>query len=132
MEKQNLGFAFISMAIAVLLGAMAAHALKELITPNQLNSFQTGVRYQVYHSLAIIIITTASPFIKTKFYHLGITFMKIGILVFSGSIYLLAIKDILGIAPIKTVLGPITPLGGIFLIVSWVLLAVGTFKKVNH
>ena len=112
--------------LAIILGAFGAHALKEVLTPERLASFETGVKYQMYHGLAFLIVGLLADrfnFSVKSFFTVAI----IGIVLFSGSIYLLAMQDVLGIK--MSFLGPITPLGGVLLITSWGMLLVKTVRK---
>jgi len=118
-----------SMAIGVALGALAAHGLKPLLTEASMESFQTGVRYQIIHSLALIILGGMDLQHSRKV--LVFRLMLIGMICFSGSIYLLSMKDIIGTTGITAIIGPITPLGGILLISSWVLLGLGIKDKTS-
>lgn len=125
MKKTYLSVAAFSMAIAVILGAMGAHALESLLSADQLDSYKTAVRYQVWHSLAIfIVMIIPSGFISDKARSRVALFFAGGIVLFSFSIYLLALKSVLHIESIAAVLGPITPLGGVLLISGWVILGV--------
>ena len=108
-------------AVAVLLGAMGAHALKNLIAPDKLLSFETGVRYQFYHSIALLAIAGLQHNFKSKFYNYSALFFVIGIVLFSGSIYLLSIRELINI-PHLIILGPVTPFGGISFIIGWLFL----------
>lgn len=101
---------------AVILGAFAAHALKEQLTADQLMSFQTGIRYQMYHALFLILIGWQEKIDLSMVGKLVIA----GVILFSFSIYLLSIKSMIGIESLS-LLGPITPIGGLLLIVSWLL-----------
>lgn len=121
----------ISGAIAVALGALGAHWLKTRLGPDQLTGFETGVRYHLMHVLAMFVCVMLSEQIQSRFIRYAQTFFFWGIILFSGSIYLLTTRFLLD-APWLSVLGPITPLGGICLITGWVLIAVaGITKKVN-
>lgn len=112
-----------------MLGAFGAHALKSKITSDQLQVFETGVRYQFYHSLALLVV----GLISLKFEHGGIRmaawlFMA-GIVLFSGSLYLLSNREWLGIEGWKSILGPVTPLGGLCFIAGWISLAWAAFRS---
>lgn len=105
--------------IAVLLGALGAHSLKNILSDSQLNSFETGVRYQLFHAITLLILSLN----KEKFNHhlkKSITLMTIGVCLFSFSIYLLSTQYILGAS--LSFLGPITPIGGLLLVSSWIIL----------
>ncbi|MBC8510487.1 MAG: DUF423 domain-containing protein [Cryomorphaceae bacterium] len=101
---------------AVILGAFGAHALKEVLSESQLNSFQTGIRYQFFHGLAILILSLNSKQFTDRLSSI-IKIMSAGIILFSFSIYLLNIQDLVGFS--MSYLGPITPIGGLLLITSW-------------
>lgn len=104
---------------AIVLGAFGAHALKKLLTEAQLVSFETAVKYQMYHALFLVFLASTSFFgEKEKTVAFGLTLA--GVLFFSGSIYLLSTQSITGL---KTkLLGPITPIGGLLLIGAWTYL----------
>ncbi|WP_430411525.1 DUF423 domain-containing protein [Kordia sp.] len=125
MRKKILVTGAILGCLAVILGAFGAHALKKVLTIDQLNSFETGVRYQMYHALLLLFIGVA-PYISAKAQKLIYVFILWGIILFSGSIYLLATKDVTGF-DISTI-GIITPIGGTLLIVAWILMIVSFFK----
>ena len=102
---------------AVILGAFGAHALKEVLSESQLSSFQTGVRYQFFHGLAILILSFNMNYFTKRLSSI-IKIMSVGIILFSISIYLLNIQDLVGFS--MSYLGPITPIGGLLLITSWI------------
>jgi len=104
---------------AVILGAFGAHTLKQVLTENQLNSFQTGINYQFLHGLAILILSLNATHFTDRLNTL-LKMMSAGVILFSFSIYLLTLQHILGIS--LSFLGPITPIGGLLIIGSWVLL----------
>ena len=115
-------------AIAVILGALGAHALKNILAPEQLLSFETGVKYQMYHALLLVILSLAIKPTSSKYLLTAVNLIFLGVILFSGSIYLLTIKNILGMEFLKFV-GPITPIGGILIVVGWVLLILEGLKK---
>ncbi len=110
------------LAVTIAIGAFGAHGLKEILDAPALNTFEVGVRYQMYHALGILIlgiVPSISQNLKQKIFWLFI----IGILFFSGSIYLLSMNSIL---PFETsVIGFVTPLGGLFFIMGWFFFAYG-------
>ena len=116
MDKKIILTAIFLGLTAIILGAFGAHALKKTLTEAQLQSFEVGVRYQMYHALFLLFIGVFT-FLNEK-ERLIIFWLTIsGILFFSGSIYLLATN---GITNLKTKwLGPITPIGGLLLISAW-------------
>jgi len=109
-------------ALAVTLGAFGAHGLKSQVSEKLYHTFQTGVSYHFYHVFAILIIGVLYQNITEKFAKFAFLFFAIGILLFSGSLYLLATRTLLGIEH-WTWLGPLTPIGGVFFILGWILLA---------
>ena len=112
--------------IAIILGAFGAHALKKILSVEQLSTFETGVRYQMYHSLFLILIATFSELtVKTKktIYYLVVS----GVVFFSGSIYLLATNDLTPLN-FKTI-GFVTPIGGLLLILGWGVLLLNILRK---
>ncbi|WP_353149175.1 DUF423 domain-containing protein [Flavobacterium sp.] len=116
MEKKILLAACTLGFLAIIFGAFGAHALKKILSIEQLNSFETGVKYQMYHALFLLFIgTTQIITLKEKaiIFYLTIT----GILFFSGSIYVLTTNGLTGIK--SKLIGPITPIGGLILILSW-------------
>ncbi len=113
-------------ASAVLLGAFGAHYLKTIFIPEMLSSFETGIKYQFYHSIVLLFISIA-PFENNQKSVLQKLF-SIGILLFSGSIYLLCLLKTYQIENIKAI-GILTPIGGLFLIFAWSTMAFFTFKK---
>jgi uncharacterized membrane protein YgdD (TMEM256/DUF423 family) len=115
-------------ALGVILGAFGAHALKDKLQPEQIQIFETGVRYQMYHSLAIIFLFLAGDKLQSSWLVYSGWFLIIGVILFSGSIYLLACRELLGIDSWKRILGPVTPLGGLSLIAGWGCLIVAALK----
>ena len=127
MRKTFLRLGSLFAMLAVMLGAFGAHGLQEVILPERMITYETGVRYQFYHALAIVMIGTLYYFGKKSFLrYAGWSFIA-GILCFSGSLYLLSLSDILEVP--AEILGPITPIGGTFFIAGWVLLFLATFQR---
>lgn len=111
--KINLAITSALGLLAVVLGAFGAHALKETLSPEQLNSFETAVRYQFYHVFVVLIVNMYSGFSVTQKKWLSILFF-VGIVLFSGSIYLIQLTAITA-----KQIWFVTPLGGVFLIAGW-------------
>ena len=114
--------------LGVALGAFGAHALKQVLTPDLLQTFETGVKYQFYHSFALLatgIAFTAFPYKQLK---LASIFFIIGILLFSGSLYALTLLKMNGEVGLGGV-GILTPIGGLFFILGWLFLLIGFLKK---
>jgi uncharacterized membrane protein YgdD (TMEM256/DUF423 family) len=109
-------------ALAVAIGAFGAHGLKELVGPEELATFNTGVRYHFYHvfAMGLAAVLMAQPNLNQKRLTQASWAWVTGILLFSGSLYLLTLEQQIGIP--SSILGPITPIGGLFFIGGWVLL----------
>jgi uncharacterized membrane protein YgdD (TMEM256/DUF423 family) len=109
--------------LSVLLGAFGAHSLKEILSPNMLANFQTGVQYQMFHSLGLIAIgLIAAHFPKSRHLVRAGWSMLVGIVLFSGSLYVLSISGI-------TMLGMVTPFGGVAFLIGWLFLALAVRNK---
>jgi uncharacterized membrane protein YgdD (TMEM256/DUF423 family) len=130
MRKKATVFASISGCIAVILGALGAHALSNyvesgVISEKMLHAYETAVHYQLLHSIAIIAIVALQ--LKFPMYFKPIIYLMMGgIILFSGSIYLMVMGDFLKIN--MNWVGPVTPLGGLCLIGSWFVLFLSALK----
>jgi uncharacterized membrane protein YgdD (TMEM256/DUF423 family) len=126
MDKKIISTGAILGMIAIILGAFGAHALKKVLSMEELSTFETGVRYQMYHALFLIfigIINELSQKAKKIIYNLVV----FGVLLFSGSIYVLATNSLTSF-DFKTI-GFITPIGGLLLILAWGVLLFHTLMK---
>lgn len=121
--NKNLTLAAVLGMVTVILGAFGAHRLKEILSPESLESFETGVRYMMYHVLVVLILNS-NNLIDTKQKNRLSALFFMGILLFSGSIFVIT----LGLVPASSIWF-ITPLGGVLLIIGWALLAFSFFKK---
>ncbi len=110
--------------IAVIFGAFGAHALKAQLSISALENWKTAVNYQFVHALALLLLATLPG---NTFIRLSAWFFGLGIVCFSGSLYLLSLREILTIN--TAFVGPITPLGGLFFSIGWVFLFFSAFKK---
>ena len=119
MPQFTLVFASLLGALAVIFGAFGAHALKKILNIEQLKSFETGVKYQMYHALVLLIVGFNFNLETTSEKYMVYCFI-IGIILFSFSIYGLVISSALNKK--LRFLGPITPIGGLLLVCGWVLL----------
>ena len=127
--KNSMAIGAYSMALAIVLGAFGAHGLKNIVSANGVEIFNKAVYYQVIHSLGILLtayVLKGEKALKT----LRMLFLS-GIVGFSGSLYLLTFADMLPIA-LKQVVGPITPIGGMFFVASWVYFAMVFRKETNN
>ncbi|GBO87362.1 UPF0382 membrane protein [Marinobacter salsuginis] len=111
--------------LAVMAGAFGAHGLRGLVSDRGLEVFQTAVTYQMYHSIALVLLALLSgQGLPRKWLGWSAGFFLAGILLFSGSLYLLVLTDIRWI-------GPITPLGGMSFMVGWALLITSGLRRNN-
>jgi len=126
MNKKIVLTGIVLIVTAIILGAFGAHALKEVLTAKSLNSFEVGVRYQIYHGLALLILGLNA---KTFSFDLRTVFRLIlaGVVLFSGSIYGLAMQELLNVS--MKFFGPITPIGGVLMIVGWFFLLFKIIKQ---
>ena len=115
------------MLSAVILGAFGAHGLKELVEPSALITFKTGVFYQFIHALSILILVILMKIYSIEKLNQSIIAFIIGIVFFSGSLYLLAIKTLLNLD--LSFIGPFTPIGGLFFIIGWFLVLVNISRN---
>jgi len=118
-----MGFRFVSIgAVLAMLGvafvAFGAHGLREILSEHMLEVFHTGVRYQMYHAFGVMGAGTALLVYQLPLFRWATWSFLVGILVFSGSLYVLSLTGIRW-------LGAVTPLGGLFFIIGWLLLAIG-------
>mgnify|MGYP001070768843 FL=1 len=128
MNKAALQISAILGGLGVILGAFGAHKLKELIpNPDLIASWETGVRYQMYHAIMIAVVAILQNYFKSGLLQYTIWMFLTGIILFSGSIYLLVfLKGVQNIG--LNGLGIITPIGGVFLIIGWLLMLLGLKK----
>ncbi len=115
-------------ALAVVLGAFGAHALKDKLDAYQHTIYEKAVSYQFYHVIALMAVVFLADKIQAKTLALAGWFFTAGILLFSGSLYSPATRSLLGTDALTPVLGPVTPLGGLCLITGWVLLTISFTK----
>lgn len=111
--------------LAVIFGAFGAHTLEKIVSSDELETFEIGVRYQFYHAFALLIAGLLSIWRPHRHLKIAGWLFAIGILCFSGSLYLLAVDEALGLS--LRWLGPVTPIGGTLFIAGWgyLFLAVG-------
>tara|TARA_R110000751_G_scaffold53484_2_gene115792 strand:+ start:194 stop:595 length:402 start_codon:yes stop_codon:yes gene_type:complete len=125
MNKKILVLGSLLGLIAIILGAFGAHGLKSLITLEAIQTFETGVRYQMYHALFLLFIggfLSISEKTKRAIFYL----VLIGVLCFSGSIYGLATNDLTSFD--FKVIGFVTPIGGLLLIIAWLIMLINFLK----
>lgn len=135
LSKYYISIAAFLGALTVALGAFGAHALKAVLSPAALITYETAVRYQMYHVVALLITgilmnKAASPRQQKLLNRAGLFFID-GIVLFSGSLYFIVAKPFLGIEGLPWV-GVITPMGGLLWMVAWVLLALSQLPSVEN
>ena len=118
----------LSGAIAVSLGAFGAHGLKQIVSSADVAVFQTGVQYQMYHTLALMLVAIVYDRLPSKWIMWSGYLFSLGVLFFSGSLYLItALKAAERVVPV--IVGILTPLGGLFFIGGWLCFLIGVLKK---
>jgi uncharacterized membrane protein YgdD (TMEM256/DUF423 family) len=128
MNRNFLSVAALLGALSVALGAFAAHKLKEIVGPETVAIFETGVRYQFYHVFALLFVALLSEKIANKWMTWAGNCFITGIILFSGSLYALTALKIADNNHLKLV-GIATPVGGLFFIAGWLFLWIGVSKK---
>jgi len=131
MEKTYIWTGSLFAGLAVVFGALGTHWLSENISQPDLLSFETGVRYQIFHALAILFLASIPERFKGKLCNSAYYLFTFGTIFFSGSIYLLSTSDLTGIN--FSWLGPVTPIGGLLMILGWLMIfisSVRSFKEV--
>ncbi|AIG31099.1 DUF423 domain-containing protein [Flavobacterium psychrophilum] len=118
MNKKIILTALVFGFVSIILGAFGAHALKKVLTLEQLSSFEVGVKYMMYHALFLLFVSMTT-FMEMKQKKVVFYLTLFGTILFSGSIFLLTSGTIIGLN--FKFLGPITPIGGLLLIASWVI-----------
>ncbi len=116
------GLGAVFAALGVMFGAFGAHALKVRVSPEDLAIFEIGVRYQMYHALALIGLGFVASKVDANLLKMSGWLFVVGILIFSGSLYTLVLSGV-------RIWGAVTPVGGVCLIVAWILLAVVAFRS---
>ncbi|TMI63538.1 MAG: DUF423 domain-containing protein [Bacteroidetes bacterium] len=128
MRKSFLVSGIILAGLAVALGAFGAHGLKKVVDEQSVEVFKTGVQYQFYHSLALILTGILSIHFSSKQISWAGTLFIWGIILFSGSLYAITAFKAMGSAVPKFV-GPVTPLGGLLFIAGWICLLIAVIKR---
>lgn len=128
MHKGFLKAAAIIAALSVILGAFAAHGLRDKVSDHAISTFETAVRYQFYHAFALFITAILYKDFRFKTVLSAGWFFIAGIILFSGSLYVLALLQAV-VKPGYNWVGAITPLGGVAFIVGWILLFISFFNR---
>ena len=128
MQKSFLIIGTILAGLAVVLGAFGAHGLKKLVGPETVSTYQTGVQYQMYHALALLILGVLYERLQNSLLNFAGIFFIGGVVLFSGSLYLLASLKAMNKVGTSGI-GLITPIGGLLFIIGWILLLISLLKK---
>ena len=128
MHKIHLILGTILAGLGVTLGAFGAHGLKQLVPPETVSSYQTGVQYQMYHAFALLIVGILSERLSSNLINWAGAFFVLGIVLFSGSLYLLASLKAMNKVGVSGI-GIITPIGGLMFILGWIMLLIAIIKK---
>ncbi len=126
MNKRIILTAAIYGCLAVIFGAFGAHALKVRIHSDELATWNTGVQYHFYHTFALLFLATFARF-KNNIINFASYCFNVGIILFSGSLYLIATESLFGVN-FSTFLGPITPIGGVLFILGWISLFLAALR----
>ncbi len=114
------------MLLGIIFGALGAHALEKVLTVEQLASYEVGVKYQIYHGIALLALVALTQ--KLNFtLKLIYRFLIIGVIIFSGSIYALVFQNLIGVK-LGMLFGPLTPIGGLLMITGWLLFLIKLLK----
>ena len=124
-NKERFLVAALMGCLAVIIGAFGAHGLKPKLSVELFEVYEKGVQYHFYHVFALFISLFALQFVDNRWVRWSSSLFILGIVFFSGSLYLLACRELLGIEGWRGVLGPVTPLGGLCFILGWFFLGVG-------
>jgi uncharacterized membrane protein YgdD (TMEM256/DUF423 family) len=128
MNKQIIITASVLGLVAVILGALGAHGLKAILTPDHLETWHTAVQYHFYHVFALLFLSTLSKRDNGGLLAASFYLFSLGIVFFSGSLYLLSCRDALGWLWLVK-LGPITPIGGLLFMGGWVTLGLAVYRN---
>ena len=131
MHKGYLRTAFILAALAVMLGAFGAHKLRDVVSERAVEVFETAVRYQFFHAIALAFAGILYKDFHNKWIKTSGIFFLLGILLFCGSLYILTYATA-SVSPNFKWVGPITPVGGVLFIVGWIYLIIGIRKKEHY
>lgn len=129
LQERTLGWAALILMLAVALGAFGAHAIQGRVDMQAYRNWATASQYQFFHGLALLGLAALEGRLAERVLGFARILFLLGILCFCGSLYLLAVRDLLGIAGWVRVLGPITPLGGLMFIGGWITILLGAVRK---
>ncbi len=129
MNHRSLAWAAGILLVAVGMGAFGAHGMEPRLDPRAYQNWNTAAQYQFYHGLALLGLSAVQGRLASRTIAWVRTLFVMGVFCFSGSLYLLASREILGIESAVRVLGPITPLGGLLFMAGWAALLIAALRK---
>ncbi|MFT3886096.1 MAG: DUF423 domain-containing protein [Flavobacteriales bacterium] len=129
MNDRTLAWASGILLLAVALGAFGAHGIEPRVDINAYHNWTTAAQYQFYHGLALLGLAAIHDRLRVRAMTLVRILFVLGVICFCGSLYLLAVREVLGIQKLTRVLGPITPLGGLLFIAGWAVLFIQAVRK---
>ncbi len=129
MNNRTLAWASAILLLAVGLGAFGAHGIETRVDIKAYHNWQTAAQYQFYHGLALLGLATLEGRLATRLITLVRILFVLGVVCFSGSLYMLATREMMGTDVLTRFLGPITPLGGLLFMCGWMVLLVGSLRK---
>ena len=129
MNNRTLAWASGILLLAVALGAFGTHSIQTRVDDRAYHNWMTATQYQFYHGLALLGLAAIDARLTSRTVTLVRILFVIGVICFSGSLYLLATREILGTQGLTAILGPITPLGGLMFIAGWAALLIGASRK---
>ncbi len=132
MDRKVIATAAGILAVAVILGAFGAHALKERLSLEHLGQWRTGVEYQFYHGLGMLLVAAHGDRISARAAKRIAWLFLLGVVCFSGSLYVLSTRELSGWEGAPSFVGPITPLGGLFFIAGWVQLLITALSRTDR
>ncbi len=129
MNNRTLAWASAILLLAVGLGAFGAHGIEKHVDIRAYHNWQTAAQYQFYHGLALLGLATMEGRLDTRLISLVRILFVLGVVCFSGSLYMMATREMMGTDVLTRFLGPITPLGGLLFMAGWTVLLVGSLRK---
>lgn len=126
LDKRILITATVFVFLGIIFGALGAHALEKVLTVDQLASYEVGVKYQIYHGIALLALVALTQKLNFSL-KLIYRFLIIGVIIFSGSIYALVFQNLIGVK-LGMLFGPLTPIGGLLMIIGWLLFLIKLLK----
>lgn len=128
LQKNTFQTASIILGLGVILGAFGAHGLKNIATPYEVDIFHTGTHYQFIHGIGLLILSLSLRRIKEKTLRSVTALFITGIILFSGSLYVLGLRTAIGAGDSMNWIGIVTPIGGLCFICGWFYLALEGYK----